>query len=80
MMVQEGESTTQFVIRVEQARRAVNASSVSLYHAFIHKLDECMQLLLDNVRANKCASGCGPVNWEDVAANCRDLQLVYCTW
>ena len=73
MMVQEGESTAQFVIQVEQARRVVNASSVSLYHAFVHKLDESVQLLLDNVRVNKRANGHGIVNWEDVVAICRDL-------
>ena len=74
MMVQEGESTTQFVIQVEQARRVVNASSVSLYHAFVHKLDESVQLLLDNVCINKCTNGRSPVNWEDMVAICRDLQ------
>ena len=48
-----------FVIRVEQARRAVRAPATSVYHAFVHKLDGAMRLLLDNVRMNKRASGGG---------------------
>ena len=72
MTAQEGESTAQFVIRVEQARRAVNAPSASVYHTFVHKLDESVQLLLDNLRVNKRANGGGAVTWEDVVAICRD--------
>ena len=72
MTAQEGESTTQFVIRVEQARRAVRASATSVYHAFVHKLDDSVRLLLDNIRVNKRANGGGPVTWEDVVAICRD--------
>ena len=68
MMVQEGESTARFLIQVKQARRAVNTSLVTVYHTFIHKLDESVQLLLDNLRLNECANGHGPVNWEDMVA------------
>ena len=55
----EGESTAHFVIRVEQARRVVQAPSNSVYHTFVHKLDASVRLLLDNVRMNKRASGGG---------------------
>ena len=48
-----------FMIRVEQARRAVWAPSNSVYHAFVHMLDASVRLLLDNVHMNKRASGGG---------------------
>ena len=59
MKMLEGESMVCFMIIVEQARQAVWASSNSVYHAFVHKLDASMRLLLDNVRMNKRASGGG---------------------
>lgn len=72
MNMLEGETTARFVIRVEQARRAVKASGVATLHAFMHRLDASVRMLLDNVRVNKRASGRGPVTWEDVVAICRD--------
>ena len=70
--MQEGKSTAQFVPRVEQARRAAKASSVYVYHTFFHKLEESMQLLLDNVHVKRRANGHDPVTWEDMVAICRD--------
>ena len=55
----EGEITVRFVIRVEQTRRAVWAPATSAYHAFVHKLDASVRLLLDNVHMNKRAFGGG---------------------
>ena len=55
----EGQITANFVIRVEQARRAVWAPATSVYHAFVHKLDASVRLLLDNVHMNKRALGGG---------------------
>ena len=72
MAVLPGESTAQFVVRVDQARRAIKAPYSSVYHASVHKLDEHMRLLVDNMRINKCARGLGSVGWEDVVAICRD--------
>ena len=72
MTQQEGENSTRFVLRVEQARLAVKASPVGVYHAFAYKLDEPVQLLLDNLRVNKRASGGGPVTWGDVVAICSE--------
>ena len=42
-----------------------------MYHAFIHKLDDQVRALVENVRMNKRASG-GNVDWGDVVALCRD--------
>ena len=42
-----------------------------MYHAFIHKLDDQVRALVENVRMNKRASG-GNVYWGDVVALCRD--------
>ena len=39
MMMKEGETTAHFVIRVEQARRAVKAIEASTFHTFVQKLD-----------------------------------------
>ena len=39
MAVLPGESTAQYVVRVDQARQAIKAPSSSIYHAFVHKLD-----------------------------------------
>ena len=50
----------------------MKASPVGVYHAFVYKLDESVQLLLDNLHVNKRASGGGPVTWEDVVAICRE--------
>ena len=72
MAVLPGESTVQFVVRVDQARRAIKAPSSSVFHAFVHKLDEHTRLLVDNMRMNKRAGGLGSVGWEDVVAICRD--------
>ena len=72
MAVLPGESTAQFVVRVDQARRAIKAPSSSVYHTFVHKLDEHTRLLVDNMRMNKRAGGLGSVGWEDVVAICRD--------
>ena len=44
-----------------------------VYHVFVHKMDDSVRLLLDNVRVNKCASGGDSVTWEDMVAICRDL-------
>ena len=73
MTVLPGESTAQFVVRVNQARRAIEVPSSSVYHAFVHKLDEHTPLLVDNMRMNKRAGGLGSVGWEDVVAICRDV-------
>ena len=43
-----------------------------MYHAFVHKLDEPVRMLLDNIRMNKRASGGGMVEWDDIVAVCRD--------
>ena len=72
MTVLPGESTAHFVVRVDQARRAIKAPSASVYHAFVRKLDEHTWLLVDNMRMNKRAGGLGSVGWEDVVAICRD--------
>ena len=72
MAVLPGESTAQFVVRVDQARPAIKASSSSVFYAFVHKLNEYMRLLVDNMRMNKRAGGLGSVGWEDVVAICRD--------
>ena len=72
MAVLPGESTAQFAVRVDQARRAIKAPSSSVYNAFMHKLDEHTRLLVDNIRMNKRVGGLGSVGWEDVVAICRD--------
>ena len=72
MQALEGESTARFVIRVDQAKRAAGAPATSVYHAFVHKLDEPVRMLLDNIRVNKRANGGGAVEWDDVVAVCRD--------
>ena len=72
MTVLPGESMAQFVVWVDQARRAIKVLSSSVYHAFVHKLDEHMRLLVDNMRMNKRAGGLGSAGWEDVVAICRD--------
>ena len=72
MAVLPGESTAQFVVRIDQARQAIKAPSSSIFHAFLHKLDEHTRLLVDNMRMNKRAGGLGSVGWEDVFAICRD--------
>ena len=72
MAVLPGESTAQFVVRVDQARRAIKAPFTSVYHAFVHKLNEHTRLLVDNMRMNKPACGLGSVGWEDVVAICKD--------
>ena len=43
-----------------------------MYHAFIHKLDDQVRALVENVRMNKRASG-GNVDWGDVVALYRDV-------
>ena len=63
MTAKAGESTTRFVVWVEQARRVVNALAVSLDYVFVHKLDESVQLLLDNAHVSKRANGRKPMNW-----------------
>ena len=50
----------------------MRAHESSTYHAFVHKLEPAVRLLLDNVRVNKRANGGGKVTWEDVVAICRD--------
>ena len=78
MAVLPGESTAQFVVWVDQANRAIKAPSASVYHAFMHKLDEHTRLLVDNMYMNKRAGGLGSVGWEDAVAICRDaLAGVY---
>ena len=57
---------------MDQAKRAVKAPAASVYHAFVHKLDEPVRMLLDNIRMNKRAIGGGTVEWDDVVAVCRD--------
>ena len=42
-----------------------------MYYAFIHKLDDQVRALVENVRMNKRASR-GNVDWGDVVALCRD--------
>ena len=42
-----------------------------MYPAFIHKLDDKVRALVENVHMNKRASG-GYVDWGDVVALCRD--------
>ena len=72
MMIQEGKSIAWFVIQIEQVIRVVIASLTSMYHTFVHKLDESVQLLLDNLGVNKSANGGSPVIREDMVAICRD--------
>ena len=43
-----------------------------MYHAFVHKLDDQVRALVENVRMNKRAGGGGNVEWKDVVALCRD--------
>ena len=43
-----------------------------MYHAFIHKLDDQVRALVENVHMNKHAGGGGNVEWKDVVALCRD--------
>ena len=50
----------------------MRATAAQVYHAFVHKLDPQVRLLLNNVCVNKRANGDGPVTWEDVVAICRD--------
>ena len=73
MAVLTGKSAAQFVVWVDQARRVIKAPSSSVYHAFVHKLDEHTWLLVDNMHMNKCAGGLGSVGWEDVVAICRNV-------
>ena len=68
----DGESTARFVIRVDYAKRTIKVPPTNVYHAFVHKLDEPMRMLLDNIHMNKQASGGGTVEWDDVVAVCRD--------
>ena len=42
-----------------------------MYYAFIHKLDDQVRALVENVRMNKRASG-ENVDWGDMVALCRD--------
>ena len=48
-------------------------SAQSVYHAFIHKLDDQVRALVENMRMNKRVSGGGNVDWLDVVALCRDV-------
>ena len=50
----------------------MKASATSVYHAFVHKLDDSVCLLLHKIRVNKRANEGGPVSWEDMVAICRD--------
>ena len=43
-----------------------------MYHAFVHKLDDQVRALVENVRMNKRAGGGGDVAWKDVVALCHD--------
>ena len=72
MAVLPGESTAQFVVRVDQAKRAIKVPSSSVFYAFVHKLDEYTQLLVDNMHMNKHAGVLGSVGCKDVIAICRD--------
>ena len=72
MQALDGESTARFVIRVDYAKRTIKVPPTNVYHAFVHKLDEPVRMLLDNIRMNKRAIGGGTVEWDDVVAVCRD--------
>ena len=48
-------------------------SASSVYYAFIHKLDDQVRALVENMRMNKRAGGGGNVEWSDVVALCRDV-------
>ena len=72
MTMKEWETTMHFAIRVEQARRAVKATGASTFHAFVHKLDASVWLLLYNARVNKHANGGGLVTWDDIVSIPRD--------
>ena len=72
MMQQTSESTASFVIPIEQKRMYQGVDVISIYHAFVSKLDNNMQALLDNVQVNKRANGSSGLMWSDVVAICRD--------
>ena len=60
------------MIRVDKARCAIKVPAASVYHAFVHKLDEPVGMLLDNIRMKKRASGGETVEWDGIVAACRD--------
>ena len=43
-----------------------------MYHAFVHKLDDKVRALVENVCMNKHAGRGDNVEWKDVVALCRD--------
>ena len=50
----------------------VCATASATYHAFLHKLEPAVRLLLDSVHINKHANGGGIVTWDDVVVICHD--------
>ena len=48
-------------------------SALSVYHAFIHKLDDQVRASVENMRMNKRAGGGGNVEWSNVVALYRDV-------
>ena len=47
-------------------------TAAQVYHAFVHKLDPQVRLLLGNAHVNKRANGGGAVTWDKVVAMCRE--------
>ena len=57
---------------MEEERIYQGVDVATTFHAFVSKLNNNMQTLLDNVQVNKSIIGGGSLTWADVVAICRD--------
>ena len=53
MQVQAAESTARFVLRVEQSWMQLDIDAKTTYHAFVHKINIGVWVLLESVRLHK---------------------------
>lgn len=68
-----GESSPQFVLRVEQERRSIAANEEATLHCFKGRLDAGMQREMEAVRRTKVTLQGQNLNWGDVVAIARDM-------
>ena len=61
MQALDREITAKVVTRVDKARHAIKVPAASVYHTFVHKLDEPVRVLLDNIHLHKRVYGGGTV-------------------